>query len=411
VHVPFCYHGKCDYCDFYSVPVTVRDTRIPSYIDQILEDAEALLDELRVTNIPTLYFGGGTPSVLGAQGIGLLVGGLSEIIKKNTTSETPAEITVEANPETCDEAFLMACKDLGVTRMSLGIQTFNQASRQAVHRAGEEELLSGRLKLASEIFPCSFSVDLISGLPFQDEEILRKDIEKTLAFNPAHVSLYSLTIAPETPLGIRAGNDPIMGKDEADKLWITGRDMLEKNGYEQYEVSNFCLPGKESLHNLRYWRMENWHGLGPSASGTIIDTDKGTGRRFTAAPDIDLWLKRKPNKEIPGTRENLDTLTVIKETLLMGFRLLKGPEVISFQRCFKKSIEELLPKTLKAWRNQGLLLQDRPALTKEGLLLLDLFLVEAFKELEEVNSRTFNQQAVLKLAHKSVRYLGTNSKY
>ena len=385
VHVPFC-TGVCDYCDFFSVPIKSDDPRLSSYVDQILEDADSLLDRLNVKQIPTLYIGGGTPSVLGASLLRALVQGLRDLWKKNGVSEAPMEISLEANPESCDEEFLAACRDAGVTRLSLGIQTFHEASRQAVHRAGEGRLLPERLKLVSDFYPRSFSADLISGLPFQDEKIIQEDIEKLTAFNPAHVSLYALTIEPETPLGIQAANTwvAIPKKDEADRLWITGRDVLERAGYAQYEVSNFCAPGKESLHNLRYWHMKNWLGLGPSASGTVINDD-GTAWRFTATPDIDLWLQRKTNKEPPGLKEELDVLTVIKETLLMGFRLLKGPDDVLFKRRFKKSIEETIPCTINAWRNQGLLQQYRPALTREGLLLLDPFLIQAFRELDEGN--------------------------
>ena len=374
IHIPFC-AGICDYCDFYSIPVSPKDLRLSAYIDQILEDVKFVLDKFNINYIPTVYIGGGTPSILGAS----LISRLVCVLKQLWGDKPPIEITIEANPESCDEAFLIACRDSGVNRLSLGVQSFHEASRKAIGRIGEGKLLMERLKMLSKIFPQSFSVDLISGLPLQDEKILLKDIEKVLAYDPAHVSLYSLTLEPDTPLGKRfaKGQVLIQDKDEADNLWIKGRDLLEKSGYRQYEVSNFCINRKESLHNLRYWYMENWIGLGPAASGTIINDEEARGWRFTYTPDIDLWFEKK-NRTI----EELDNLTLIKESLLMGFRLLKGPDESLFQRRFKKEIEDFIPKTIKKWRNRALFQEDILALTSSGLLLLNSFLIEAFQELD-----------------------------
>jgi oxygen-independent coproporphyrinogen-3 oxidase len=277
-------------------------------------------------------------------------------------SPPPIEVTVEANPESADEAFLSALREEGVTRLSLGVQTFYGPSRKAVHRAGD--VLPGRLALAAAYFPDAFSVDLMSGLPFQNKSVLLDDIAGAASYKPAHISLYALS-------GKKAAG---LGRDEADECWLCGRDALEKSGYLQYEVSNFCLPGMECKHNIRYWRMFNWLALGPAASATIIHENTGTGFRFTFPSDADNWLER--------AEEQLDSLTLIKETFLMGFRYLEGPDEDSFLRRFKKNIEDLIPKTLSAWRGRGLLCKDKCALTKEGLLFLDPFLLDALKELD-----------------------------
>jgi oxygen-independent coproporphyrinogen-3 oxidase len=373
IHVPFC-AGKCGYCDFYSIPIEQNDKRMAVYVDKVLEDCDSVINEFDVKHIPSVYIGGGTPSILGADLIKRLLNGLKL---------SSAEITLEANPESCDEKFLSAAKEAGVTRISLGIQTFNEASRRLVQRRGETRLLPQKIKAVSDIYGRDFSIDLISGLPFQDEDALMADIDKALAFEGGHVSLYALTLDPVTPLGIAAEKGEVLlpDKDEADRLWIAGRDALEKAGYVQYEVSNFCIPGKESRHNLRYWRMENWFGIGPAASGTIINDDTGTGQRFTVALDVDNWLQRKPGEKPTGISENLDTITLIKETFLMGFRLTEGPDNGLFQRRFGRSIENIiLQTTINAWRKRGLFHEQKTALTKEGLLLLNAFLIEAFSE-------------------------------
>jgi len=382
VHVPFC-AGACDYCDFYSVPVKPDDPIMSLYVNAVLEESRLLLEKYNIDKIPTVFIGGGTPSVLGTELLYRLLTGLQRIIK-TYSAENPAEITMEANPESCSIELLTAAKEAGVNRLSLGIQSFCAQSRQAIGRIGECSLLPQKLRIASDLFPDNFSVDLISGLPYQNEKILLDDIKKILSFRPAHVSLYSLTVEHGTVLAekISRGQIRLPPKDEADRLWIAGRDFLENSGYGQYEVSNFCIYGRESLHNLRYWRMENWLGAGPAASGTLIDDTNGTGLRFTNDADIEKWLSCTTGKIPAGNAENLDTLTLMEETMMMGFRLTGGPDRKLFKRRFKKDIEEYIPKTINSWLKKGLFSTEKTALAKDGLLLLDQFLVEAFLETE-----------------------------
>jgi oxygen-independent coproporphyrinogen-3 oxidase len=379
VHIPFC-SGLCDYCDFYSVPVPAGDKGLEAYTDRLLLDAEETMGRFKTERIPTVYIGGGTPSVLGAAGIKRLLGGLEVFY-----GSAPEEITVEANPETADRAFLESCRDAGVSRVSLGVQSFHEVSRQAVGRAGDGCILPERLALVSEIFPRAFSADLISGLPFQDEAVLFTDIETLLSYEPAHVSLYALTLEAGTLLYDHAGKPGRTGStlpspDEADRLWIRGRDRLEQAGYHQYEVSNFCLPGKESRHNLRYWRMENWLGLGPSASGTVIDEERGTALRCTVKGDVDNWLDRPQGEG--ATEELIATPALIRETLLMGFRYCRGPDPWLFKKRFRLDLEDAVPRTLASWRGKGLVHRDMAALNAEGLLFLNRFLIEAFTEID-----------------------------
>ena len=382
VHVPFC-AGACGYCDFYSVAVKGEDSRLERYVDVTLEEGKRLFETFRPESIPTLYIGGGTPSVLGAAGIGRLLAGLSGLIA--ALAPPPIEVTVEANPESSDEAFLAAARSGGVTRLSLGVQTFHEPSRLAVNRIGHgsgEIGLHKRLALAAGYFPGALSVDLISGLPFQDERVLLDDIDAVLACAPAHVSLYALTLESETTLAA-----PLPRGDEADRLWLRGRDALEKAGYGQYEVSNFCLDGKESRHNIRYWRMRDWLALGPAASATVIDDETGSGFRYTIPPDADRWLAAGGCRfsEDDGYKppiEELDKVSLIKETILMGFRYIEGPDEDLFRLRFGRNIGDFIPKTIAAWRSRGLFRKDKCALTKSGLLLLNPFLIGAFDELD-----------------------------
>ena len=425
IHIPFC-ASLCDYCDFFSVPinaendVNVINTFIDNFINNLLIDIEEQFAIFGVDNVPTVYIGGGTPSAPGAARMERLLAGVGALLQP--MKKGVEEFTVEANPESAGEDFLQACASGGVTRISLGVQTFHDPSRRAVHRIGDGALVEQRLALAARYFPGAFSVDLITGLPFQTEAVLCEDIKRALAFRPGHVSLYSLTLEPQTPLGERVTRHgeavvSLPRGDEADALWITGRDALEKAGLTQYEVSSFALPGKTCAHNIRYWRMENWIGAGPAASGTIIDNEAGTGRRYTYPADIEGYIGKTSHGGTEGTEgtengkgiqnfitpcppckqpkvapclrernwilEELDRDSLIRETLLMGFRYRGGPDPVSFKRRFGCGIEECIPQTVSRWRERGFFDSEQNSLapSRNGLLFLNAFLRDAFGEL------------------------------
>ena len=374
LHIPFCV-SKCAYCDFYSIPCRRDDPRLDTLVEHLLDHAGRWIHDFGVKRVPTLYIGGGTPSLLGVARIARLLSGLGRLWQ-----EAPHELTVEVNPESLDEAFLMACRNNGVTRISLGAQSFHEPSRAAVCRAGSAALTLEGLDLLQRVFGTAFSADLITGLPFQDETILLKDIKTLLAYQPAHISLYALTLEPDTPLAhmARTANKPLLpAPDLADALYLAGRDALEQAGYSQYEVSNFALDNKRGAHNIRYWRMQNWLGLGPAASSTIIDDDSGTGIRYTWECDIDAYLAGSA-----PLVERLDQLTLMKETLLMGFRYIEGPDLALFQKRFGKPLSASIPRSLAAWQRLLVSSPTRCALNKDGLLLLDRFLLDIFAELD-----------------------------
>jgi oxygen-independent coproporphyrinogen-3 oxidase len=378
IHVPFC-AGACDYCDFYSIPLKDGDKRLDRFIDVLIEDIRGQIGTFGLTRIPTVYIGGGTPSLLGAPRLGRLLSALASLLPN-----APEEFTLELNPESAGEALLEACRAGGVSRLSVGIQSFYGPSRRGVGRLGEGGPES--LRLIGDIFGKDFSADLISGLPFQDREILLRDIETLLAYHPGHVSLYALSLEAGTPLekAVREGRVSLPRGEEADALWLAGRDALEQGGYPQYEVSNFSLPGKASRHNIRYWLMENWLGAGPAASGTLIDEGEGTGRRYTMPADAASYLGEagSPPRPPPLREEFLDRLTLMKETLLMGFRYMEGPDEGLFRKRFHQGLAEAIPRTLGRWQERDLVRRDKTALTREGLLFLNPFLVDCFRELE-----------------------------
>jgi oxygen-independent coproporphyrinogen-3 oxidase len=375
IHIPFC-AGTCDYCDFYSIPIHQHDARIDRYIKLIAQNMIDQIDYFSIDKIPSIYIGGGTPSILGASGISKLMKLIKPVMEKN-----PLEISIEANPESLNQDIISACKDFGINRFSIGVQTFSEKSRNAVHRGASVESVHNALSLLQHDWNGNFSVDLMTGLPFQNESIVRSDIEKVLLYNPSHVSLYSLIVEDETMLGknVRMKKIQLPCDDEADSLWLLGRKLLEEAGYVQYEVSNFAKNGASCLHNIRYWEMENWLGLGCGASGTFFNND-GTAIRRTFPADVDTYLQGILKPVI----ENINRKDLLKEMILMGFRYIEGPNAALIEKRFGKTIDALIPETLRRWQGRGLMQNDKTALSKDGLLFLNSFIREAFLELHSL---------------------------
>ena len=368
IHIPFC-DSFCDYCDFYSVTVkNLNEDYIESFITAIISDIKFQIKYFDINEIPSVYIGGGTPSVLGTK-ISRLFEALKEI-----PFFSPEEFTVEANPESITEEFLSLCRRGGVNRLSLGVQTFHEPSRLSVNRKGTAPFLESQLNLARQYFPgaqtgADLSLDLITGFPHQDEKIIVEDINRIRAHKPSHISLYSLTVEKNTPLEekINAKKIILPDSDKTDSLWLFGRDMLISEGYNHYEVSNFARDGKQCLHNIRYWQMKNWIGAGPSASGTLINEETAQAKRFTCAQDVDAYIK---TPLITSAHcENIDKTAFLKDVILMGFRCKEGPDGELFKRRFGCTPEECIPKTLEKWKG------------KDIMLFLNSFLNDAFTEI------------------------------
>jgi len=374
IHIPFC-NSLCDYCDFFSVPIKkINDDYIDFFIAALIKDIKNQINFFNIKDIPSVYTGGGTPSVLGKK-IKTLLDALNKL-----PNFSPREFTVEANPESITSELFAILRGEGVNRLSLGIQTFNQKSRLAVNRTGDTYGLEDRLSLASKYFKGMLSVDLITGLPYQNTEIILNDIKRVLSYDVSHISLYSLTIENGTPLyeNINKKIVTLPDSDFCDSLWLTGRDALLEAGFDHYEVSNFARHGKQCLHNVRYWQMKSWMGAGPSASGTIIDKESPAAWRYTYPEDMDKYLEsikttdsnRSFKNIIDVNKEVLDNDVLLRESLLMGFRYKNGPDKKLFKKRFGITIEECIPQTLKKWKG------------KNKLLFLNGFLCDAFSELD-----------------------------
>ena len=362
---------------------------IDAYINVVLADIKNQIYIFEVEYISTIYIGGGTPSLMNAMQAKKLLNGIAALLTK-----PPLEWTVEVNPESLKPDFLKVCRDYGVSRISSGVQTFNEKARKAVRRAGDVSVIRKNLEYTASVYSGALSVDIISGLPESDTAGILQDINDGIQLGASHVSLYDVSVEEGTALAERVVKNDIHIPDDdlRAEMWIAGRDALTNAGYRHYEVANFARAGCECLHNIAYWEMRGWLGVGAAASGTIINGSSGL--RYTGRPDIAAYLKAAadtsyaPSGGLPDfyTREILDRQTLLKETILMGFRYAEGPDAALFYRRFACHIEAALPSSLAAWRQRGLARPDRAALNPAGRLFLNGFLHDCFAEIDSLLS-------------------------
>ncbi len=383
IHIPFCL-SKCAYCDFFSrADKSSASLPVPqSYVDALCKEIAFRLSQNQIDCINTLYVGGGTPSLLSPGQFTQLF----TAIREKALLASDAEITVEVNPDDVSSGLLKLLADSGVNRLSCGIQSMNEAALKKACRRADAAANRKALSLLATKWKGQLSLDLISGLPEDDEQGLLNSLKEVCEVNPSHISLYSLTIEGNTPFGkqLEAGGLDY-DFDKADALWLAGRDFLESQGYEWYEVSNFCRPGKACRHNLCYWSHGDYIGAGSGATGTLYKKD-GTGFRWTNSINIeeyiDFWLEPKGGEGIPQITENIDFSTSEFEFFMMGLRKLRGILDRDFEKIFGKPLPESFCQTFDHYEKKGLCVRSSGeegtyyAMSREGILFLNRFLEE-----------------------------------
>lgn len=334
VHIPFC-RSKCAYCDFFSQGKSggIED----DYLDALLNEISFHKYTYGTGSFRTVYIGGGTPSLLSpAQ--------LSKILQATCLpSAPPEEVTVEMNPESLSEGLLEAFSSCRAKRrrLSLGIQSMNEKALASVGRGCSPDAARKALCLVKGCWRHELCLDLIAGLPCQTEDEFTRSLKECLSYEPDHLSLYSLTVEEGTPLyrSINRGETD-WDEDEADRQWLSGKELLEHAGYEQYEVSNFCKDGHKSRHNLAYWRQEDYIGAGSGATGSIYSFSGQAGLRWTNTQDIraytDFWKSGSAVNAmmIPRETESLPLETEEYEFLMMGLRSTEGVSSVEYRRRF-----------------------------------------------------------------------------
>lgn len=334
IHVPFC-RQACSYCDFYFV---TRQELIPEYKKALLQEikstAKAFRDLLVSADdiqpvLTSVYFGGGTPSRLPASDIAHIL----EAIHTYHGLDDVLEITLEANPD--DLSTLQNVLDLkkaGITRLSMGIQSFNPDLLTFMHRAHKAEDAARSLDFIEKAAFDTHTVDLIYGNPGQSLDQLEEDIRQFLSFDPPHISAYALTIEPGTRLGKAVSLGRLSEPDDNDvaRHMELVSNTLQDAGLERYEVSNFAKPGHEAVHNSSYWNHTPYLGIGPGAHSLHLTADAGgvvtSASRWSAPADLRTYILHYPKNDTPFVEGNeLLTLTQLaEERILMGLRTRNG---------------------------------------------------------------------------------------
>lgn len=310
------------------IPCEIEDL----YFDSFVKELRYFSSVFDITEWETLYFGGGSPSLMSERLLCRLTGEIGKI----TGSKGWKEATIEANPAEVTADWISGIKKAGINRVSLGIQSMTGSVLRRIYRRSDNALNEKAMEILSA-GGLRWSCDVISGLPGETLESFYTSLQEILEFSPPHVSLYSLSIDEGSLLEQELNPDrQEQLLDLGEELHRTGVETLLENGYLRYEISNYAKSGEESLHNLNYWNMGNWLGIGPGASGTVFY--QGKARRFNTRENVKAWFKN-PVKEIET--ENLDLKTCMKEFLMMGLRTLFGIEDREFLKRFNMNPRQI----------------------------------------------------------------------
>ncbi len=374
VHVALC-RSKCIYCDFYS-EVCRESFDWQRYIAAMLAEFDSRKHELEGKSEITLYIGGGTPSLIPVDIFGQLIGRIKEMIYKVTGQSRIIETTMEVNPDDVSEERVLAWKDAGVNRVSMGVQSLVDSELRSIGRRHDARTALRAYEILSGIFN-NVSLDLMFGLPGQTVASLGKTIDAFVDMHPQHISAYSLMYEERTALTRMRDAGRI---EEADEDLSVGmfrmiNDRLKDAGYMRYEISNYALPGRESKHNSAYWDGTPYIGIGPSAHSF----DGMRSRRWNVA-DINKYMVGIENKEKFYEMEILSETEIREEFIMTSLRTIKGIELESYETLFgAKAKNQLLDKVDKMIKN-GLLECKSGCLrlTDSGVMVSDEIIVELF---------------------------------
>jgi oxygen-independent coproporphyrinogen-3 oxidase len=380
IHIPFC-RRKCEYCDFFSQPLSDRQT-VGAVLTATLAELKHFLQVLGRPPLNSVYIGGGTPSLLSEPQLETLLSAVAAEIARPEAGEPP-EWTIEANPESLSPGFLDICARQGVNRLSLGLQSFQPRLIERLGRPGNAGHNQKALALLEDHWPGALNLDLMVGIPGQRESELQDDLERLLAARPEHVSLYTLTPPEGTALA------EMIEPAEQERLWFYGYETLEKRSYRNYEIANFALPGRECAHNLSCWRLEPYLGVGAGAVSTLPGA---SGEVYRLYNPHDLAAFRRGAEGNWGLRvETVTPREFLFEHLMLGLRLREGVSRDRFRGRFAASIPALFPGLWASWERRGLVVPDREAwrLTDRGRFILDSLLLEAQEALGKLSPGAF----------------------
>ena len=373
IHIPFC-KQKCYYCDFVSF--SNKEEYIEKYIETLKREIDSY--DLSKYNITTIYIGGGTPSWIPSEKIQEILEKIRQKISENQTRWKDIEITIELNPGTVDEEKIKKYKEIGINRLSIGLQSTNNKLLKEIGRIHTFEDFKDTYNTVKKVGFENINVDLMIGLPNQTISDVKESLNEIIKLNPTHVSVYSLIVEENTKMEQLINNKELQLPDEElerQMYWYV-KNTLELNGYNHYEISNFAKKGKESKHNLNCWEQKEYIGLGLAAYSYL------NGVRYGNTSDIEKYINvqdflNRSELEESGIRivDEVQSLEdKRKEYMLLGLRKIDGVSIQKFKEKFVENPIFLFRKELEKLVNEKLITIDGDCirLTNKGLDLANI---------------------------------------
>jgi oxygen-independent coproporphyrinogen III oxidase len=359
IHFPFC-RRKCNYCSFVSYQDQEQD--ISAYTKALKQE---LVSRVAGKNISTIYFGGGTPSLLDAE----QVRDVLTQIRSICNVDKRAELTIEVNPGTINGRYFTDLRKVGVNRLSIGVQSFDDSELRILGRIHDSNEAKEAVFCARRAGFSNINIDLIYGIPGQTLQSWQSNLLEALKLNIEHLSLYALTLEGDEPMSkaIERGELPALNPDQCADQFEMAEDILNKRGYSHYEISNWAKQGYECKHNLVYWQSQPYIGIGVAAHSYI------DGRRFANTKDIKTYLNTFVNNSKPvlDIDEKIDDELQLAESIILGLRLSGGINLIDFGKRFGKDLLKCYAAQVSDLTDLGLLefAGQNMRLTNRGRLL------------------------------------------
>jgi len=369
LHVPFCLH-KCPYCSFYSLAGRLDLSK--QYVAAIKKQLRrfATLKKTQAQPLTTIFFGGGTPSMLSPDVLREL---LSDCLHHFPCADE-MEISMEVNPATVDAHGLLTLRRSGFNRLSIGVQSFNDRELQRLGRPHSAADAVQTVQMAQQAGFTNISIDLMYGLPDQNTQSWQDSLDQALDLNIQHLSLYELTIEEKTPFATQFGRGDLKLPEEEVVLSMmeATRQRISSAGFVRYEISNYSRPGYECRHNINYWQNGDYIGLGPGAVSCL------DGTRRTAITDVERFCELREKETEWQEEETLENEARFRETVIMGLRMTQGVSIQEIAERFDINPLSYYGKTLDQLMDAKLLVidQGRLRLTDQGLLLANTVMAE-----------------------------------
>lgn len=370
IHIPFC-KQKCNYCDFYSIKW--NEELENKYIEAVIKEIKSyksVLDAMYV--VDSIFFGGGTPTIVKPENLKRIIDNLNEIIN----IDNDAEISIEANPNTLTLDNLKAYKEININRLSIGIQSLNDEILKKIGRIHNSNEALEAIDRAKAIGYENINVDVMFNIPEQTVFDIEDTVSRIIERGVKHISFYSLKLEKGTPMYVMEKNNKIIMLDEdiEREMYYAGRSVMEKNNLLQYEISNFSEKGYECKHNLKYWNQEEYIGLGPSAHSFLNNI------RFSNPSDLHLYCENsKLNNYNRIIQETLSKNDLIFEYIMLQLRLTKGLNINAFNNKFSANFKEMYKMQIEFLIDNQLLEYngDYIRLTKKGMDISN-YVIEEF---------------------------------